>query len=133
MTRQPRVHDEKHLAFIRQLPCIVSQDNTGTEAAHIRFSDLRIAKRKVGVGEKPDDCWTLPLSSEQHRKQHSMSEREYWKQVGIDPVLYALALYAVSGDYERGCEIVRNAAAAIQNWYRANEPYKPVATVRVDT
>ena len=110
--RQPRIHNEKHLAFIRGLPCIVSKDNTSTEAAHIRFSDLRVAKRKVGVGEKPDDCWTLPLSSAEHRKQHAINEREYWRRAGIDPILYALALYAISGDHERGCEIVSNAGLA---------------------
>jgi hypothetical protein len=104
--KQPRVHDEKHLAFIRSLPCIVTGNDVSVEAAHIRFSDLRVAKRKVGIGEKPDDRWALPLSGDQHRLQHQMNEREYWKQVGIDPILYALALWAVTGDHERGCMIV---------------------------
>lgn len=106
MFRQPRIHDEKHLAFIRTLPCIVTKNNISTEAAHIRYSDLRVAKRKVGVAEKPDDCWVLPLCGDEHRKQHAMNEREYWQRLGIDPILYALALYAVTGDYERGCQIV---------------------------
>ncbi len=109
MMKQPRIHDEKHLAFIRTLPCIVSGNDVSVEAAHIRYSDLRVAKRKVGIGEKPDDRWTLPLSGEQHRKQHCGSEREFWINVGIDPVLYALALYAVSGDHERGCQIIEAA------------------------
>ena len=109
MQRQPRTHDKAHLEFVRSLPCVVSGDNISTESAHIRYSDLRVAKRKVGIGEKPDDFWTVPLSSTEHRKQHSMNERVYWQQVGIDPILIALALYAVSGDHERGCEIVANA------------------------
>lgn len=109
MIKQSRVHDEKHLAFIRQLPCIVTGENTTVEAAHVRMNDLRVAKRKVGIGEKPDDRWALPLSGEQHRRQHTMNERRFWEAVGIDPILYALALYAVSGDYERGVMIV-NAA-----------------------
>lgn len=112
MMKQPRLHDEKHLAFIRQLPCIVSGDNISVEAAHIRYSDIRVAKRKVGIGEKPDDCWVLPLSGDIHRKQHGMSERAFWDQIGIDPILYALALYAVSGDHERGCQIVGAAQPA---------------------
>jgi hypothetical protein len=107
--RQPRHHDEKHLAFIRTLPCLVSGDDTSTEACHIRYTDLRVAKHNAGVGQKPDDFFVVPLSSAQHRKQHEGNERAFWKAVGIDPVLYALALYAVSGDYERGCEIVKNA------------------------
>ena len=41
-----------------------------------------------------------------------MNEREFWNQIGIDPILYALALYAVTGNYERGCQIVGAAAPA---------------------
>lgn len=107
--KQPRVHNAKHLDFIRSLPCIVTGNDVNVEAAHIRFSDLRIAKRKVGIGEKPDDIWVLPLCGEQHRRQHTMNERVYWQRVGIDPILYALALFAVSGDHERGCQIVASA------------------------
>jgi hypothetical protein len=109
MMKRPRITDEKHLAFIRSLPCLVSKDNTSTEAAHIRFTDMRVAKRNAGVGAKPDDFFVVPLSSAEHRKQHAGNEQDYWFKAGIDPVLYALALYAVSGNYERGCEIVMNA------------------------
>jgi hypothetical protein len=35
-----------------------------------------------------------------------MNERRFWDGYGIDPILYALALYAISGDYEQGCRIV---------------------------
>jgi hypothetical protein len=79
------------------------------ECAHIRYTDLRVAKHNAGVGAKPDDFFVVPLSGAEHRKQHAGNERAYWKRVGIDPILCALALYAVSGDYERGCEVVRNA------------------------
>lgn len=109
MMRRPRQHNEKHLEFIRTLPCIVTGDDVSVEAAHIRFSDPRIDKRPVGNSEKPDDRWTLPLSGEAHRRQHSMNERKFWAEVGIDPILYALALYAVSGDHEAGCRIVKAA------------------------
>lgn len=109
MQRRPRVHNEKHLAFIRSLCCVVSGDNTGTEACHIRYTDRRVAKHNAGVGQKPDDFFVVPLSSAEHRKQHAMKEADYWQQVGIDPIMIALALYAVSGDHERGCEIVAGA------------------------
>ncbi len=117
MMKHPRIHNERHLDFIRSLPCIITGDNVSVEAAHIRFSDMRAAKRKVGIGEKPDDIWTLPLSSEMHRKQHAMNERRFWQQAGIDPIFCALALYAVSGDYERGCQIVRNVSFRV--WMEA--------------
>ena len=108
--RQPRVHDEAHLEFVRSLPCVACGNNISTEACHIRHSDLRVAKRQVGIGEKPSDVWTVPMCGQCHRRQHEMgNERAFWQQVGIDPILIALALYAVSGDHERGCEIVANA------------------------
>ena len=100
--RRPRVKDADHLAWIRTLPCIVSGRRQGIEAAHIRYSDQRFAKRQVGIGEKPDDCWTVPLHHEMHRTgsdaQHSSNERAWWRARGIDPVVVAAALYSVSGD-----------------------------------
>lgn len=107
MQRRPRIHLPDHLAFIRTLPCLVSGDDTSTEATHIRFSDLTVGKRQTGKAEKPDDIWTVPLSSEQHRRQHTMKEAHFWYEARIDPIKVALALYAVSGDYERGLEIVK--------------------------
>lgn len=105
--RTPRIHNEFHLSFIRGLPCILTGDNTSTEAAHIRFSDLRADKYNAGVGAKPDDFFVVPLSGEMHRRQHAMgNERKFWAIYGIDPIFYALALYAISGDHERGCRIV---------------------------
>ena len=108
MNRQPRQHDEKHLAFIRQLPCIACGDNTSTEAAHIRFADRSIAKRETGMAEKPDDRFTVPLCGKHHREQHEMgNELQWWRDdLEIDPVKVALALYSVTGDHERGEQIV---------------------------
>lgn len=109
MFRQPRIPNEKHLAFIRTLPCLVCQDNISTEACHIRFSDLSVAKRKVGVAEKPDDFWTVPMCGDHHRRQHTMNEQRFWQEIDVDPIRTALALFAISGDFERGCEVVMNA------------------------
>ena len=107
MQRQPRKHNEKHLQFIRELPCIVCGDNTSTEAAHIRMANRYAAKRECGKAEKPDDTWTLPLCGEHHREQHAMNELSFWRLQDIDPHFAALALYAVTGDNERGEEIIR--------------------------
>lgn len=107
--RQPRVHTETHLDFIRGLPCIICGNPIETEAAHIRFHDLRAAKEPTGIGRKPDDRWTLPLCGQDHRRQHSMNEREFWRTEGIDPIFCALALWAVSGDHYAGTIIVGNA------------------------
>ena len=109
MMRQTRQHDEKHLTFIRSLCCIVCMDDVTVEAAHVRFSDARAAKKNSGVGAKPDDRWTVPLCGQHHRMQHSQGERGFWKAAGIDPIFVALALYSVSGDQERGNQIVSSA------------------------
>lgn len=110
--RQPRIHNEAHLRFIRSLDCLVCHDNTGTQAAHIRFSDAAHGKVNAGVGAKPDDRYAVPLCGDCHYTQHATgSEQYYWKLVGIDPLLIAEQLYAVSGDHEAGCEIVENAQA----------------------
>jgi HNH endonuclease len=104
--RQPREYDGAHLAWIRTLPCVVCGDDTSTEAAHIRYSDARAAKRNVGKSEKPDDRWTLPLCGQHHRAQHETSEREFWKHLGVDPIFLALALSCVSGDHAAGVQII---------------------------
>jgi hypothetical protein len=101
MQRRPREKDNKHLDFIRGLPCCVCGDNTSTEAAHVRMPDPTIAKPLTGIAIKPDDKFTVPLCGRHHAAQHSMSEREWWYGKG-DPVKLALALYAVSGDHELG-------------------------------
>ena len=106
--RDPRKHDEKHLAFIRQLPCLVCLDNTATEACHIRYSDSRAAKVNPGVGQKPHDFWCVPLCGRHHREQHAVgSEAAFWKQVEIDSLFVAMALYLNSGDTEAGETIIR--------------------------
>lgn len=113
--RQPRIYRPDHLAFIRTLPCIVSGDDVSVEAAHIRYADPRVDKRPCGNSEKPDDMWTLPLADDVHKRQHRMNEREFWRQVGIDPVFYALALWSITGDHERGCRIVQAAHEHARN------------------
>lgn len=86
MQRQPRVKDEKHLKFLRSLPCVICGNPIETEAAHIRFACEEAGKRMVGKGEKPDDKWALPLCGKHHREQHKMNERAWWESKGIDPI-----------------------------------------------
>ena len=108
-----RKRDEKHLAFIRTLPCIICGDNTSTEACHIRMSDARIAKPATGIAIKPDDKYVLPMCGAHHRDQHKMSERRFWEQQNIDAVLVALAIYSVSGDAEESEAIMRGRQVSI--------------------
>lgn len=114
--RRPRVRDESHLAFIRQLPCLITGTRYNVHAAHIRYADPRYFKRAVGVGEKPNDMWAVPLCGHEHMDgpdaQHKQNERAYWEKRGIDPVAVAAALYCWSGDIEAGEQIVREFRSA---------------------
>lgn len=96
--KQPREQDGDHLAFIRMLSCLVSGRRDGIEAAHVRYGDALFAKRETGKGEKPSDCWAVPLHRDQHRDQHARGdEAAWWRSVGIDPLQVALALHRVTG------------------------------------
>ncbi|KFL31412.1 hypothetical protein JP75_07560 [Devosia riboflavina] len=106
--KQPRRHDKQHMAWLHELPSVVP-GHEPVQVAHIRYADDRYGKRSAGTGLKPSDCWTVPLAADQHRRQHSMNERQYWEAVGIDPILIAALLYAVSGDTSAGTQIIRNA------------------------
>lgn len=107
MIKQPRQKNEKHLAFIRGLPCVVCLNDTSTEAAHIRGGDLRAGKRPTGMGEKADDAFALPLCGECHRRQHDIGEHPFFALEGIDPIRVALALWYATGKQEKGEQIVR--------------------------
>jgi len=85
------------------------------QAAHIRAGSGKHGKRDVGMREKPDDDWTLPLCEEHHLfghdSQHDMNELAFWKTVGkgIDPFTTASAIRLASGDVERAEMIIKEA------------------------
>lgn len=89
--KEPRVRDNKRLAWLRTQPCVIC-GAINTEAAHIRVGSINHEKRPTGMSEKPSDKWTLPLCNEHHREQHSMAELAFWKQYGIDPFMLAITL-----------------------------------------
>lgn len=107
--RSPRRKAPDHLDFIRSLPCCVCLNEERSEAAHIRFAWPRVDKRETGLGEKPDDMWSVPLCPKDHREQHSGSEISFWAKQHMSPILTALALWAVTGDEERGRRIIKRA------------------------
>lgn len=110
--RQPRIRDEKHLKFIRTLPCCICGAN-GVHAAHLRMGSVKHGKFNPGVGSKPDDRWATPLCPMHHTDspaaQHIIGEPDFWSQHGIDPFDLCLSLYAVTGDYEAALQIIRSA------------------------
>lgn len=104
--RNPRERNEKHLAFIRQLPCICCGSDIETEAAHVRFAERLVCKPNPGMSAKPDDAFVLPMCGRCHREQHTMNEREFWKRKGIDAIKAALALWYWTGDVDACLVIV---------------------------
>jgi len=97
--------DEAHLAFIRKLPSPIS-GQYDCDAAHIRAGSAKHNKKRTGMGQKPSDCWAIPLTREEHREQHSENELEWWLLKGIDPFELAQELYAVTGDIEAGKRVI---------------------------
>jgi hypothetical protein len=107
MFKQPRQHNDAHLEFVRQLPCVVCADDTATEAAHLRAGNLYYGKKPSGLQIKPSDKWVLPLCGKCHRAQHSGNEAIWWARKAIDPWVLSLSLYGATGDYEMAVEIIR--------------------------
>lgn len=89
--------DEKHLIWIRTLPCCVTGRSQKVEAAHIRHGT------DGSTSKKPSDKWTVPLSQVQHREQHNCGEVSFWKPYGGIKAAKDLAaqLYEISGDTKR--------------------------------
>jgi len=102
-----RVKDEKYLDFIRSLPCIVT-GRQPVEAAHISYAEPKYGKLGRGKQSKESDCWTVPLCPEEHRIQSNMNEQAYWRRVGIDPCVVAMALYAAYPSEARALLAIRN-------------------------
>lgn len=102
-----RVEKPAYLDFIRDLPCIVTR-KLGVDAAHISYADPRAGKLGRGKSSKESDCWAVPLHPDEHRRQHGMDEREYWRSVGIDPVQTAAFLHAAYPNRERALLIINN-------------------------
>lgn len=105
--RQPRERDNRHLAFIRRLPCAACGIAGPCDAAHLRAGDITIGKRHTGKAEKPSDKWTLPMCRPCHARQHSGAELAFWHALGIEPFDLCQALYAVSGDTTAAEAILR--------------------------
>lgn len=89
-----RVKAGAYLDFIRILPCVITGQRP-VEAAHVSFENRLVGAPGRGKGSKVSDRWALPLSPEMHRQQHSMNEREFWRQQGIDPHMICLTIWGL--------------------------------------
>jgi hypothetical protein len=90
--KEPRIKNERHLRYIRSLPCCIC-GGIDTEATHLRVGSINHDKRETGMAEKPSDKWTLPLCNWHHREQHACGdELKFWWSHGIDPFTLAISL-----------------------------------------
>jgi hypothetical protein len=72
-----------------------------SEAAHVRMSSAAYGKTS-GLQKKPADSWALPLCADDHRlarhAQHNQGEARFWADLGINPFITCVRLYAQRGD-----------------------------------
>ena len=81
------MRDRDHLKFVSAQPCVVCA-RSPSDAHHLKFAQARALARKVS------DEFTVPLCRSHHRELHRHGdERVWWRQVSIDPLLTASALW----------------------------------------
>src|SRR5262245_12083296 len=82
--REPRQENAQHLRDMRALPCLICNDDSGCDPAHIRYT----APGKFNAGgQKPHDWFVVPLCRKHHDEQHRKhGEREWWRKKGINPL-----------------------------------------------
>lgn len=88
----PKIRDDKHRRWIASLPCCVSGVIGRTQCAHIRTGN------QSGLGLKSSDSCCVPLSVEEHARQHSVSERNYWGKNLESAQELSNALFLCTGD-----------------------------------
>lgn len=103
-----------YLSFLHSLPCVVTGATT-VQAAHVSFAAPRYGHYGRSKGTKAPDRFALPLSPEEHARQHSMNEAAYWASVGINPHILALTLWGLFTDMGDDAEPF---AIAVINQYR---------------
>lgn len=91
--KQEHIESEKYRRWIASLPCLITGARN-VQCAHIRKG------ADAGMGRKPTDARCVPLSVEQHTRQHVIGELKYWYPFGGYETAAVLAgdLYAVKYD-----------------------------------
>lgn len=105
--------DEKHLAFVRTLPCLVCFVTAGT-AHHLLRTPERAGARRS------DDRHSVPLCQKHHMALHADgNEIEYlFTEAGIprgQSVQLSEDIYAVSGKFDQAVAIITTCMAGREN------------------
>lgn len=100
--RQKRETDERHLNFIRSLPCCLCHHAPRSRAHHL----LRGVTR--GTGMKAPDRKTIPLCEAHHLALHADgNETRFLREHGVNGPFLADALYAATGNFDRAVRLLR--------------------------
>ena len=75
------VRDAAHLQRVREYGCLICR--RPAQAHHLKGLFPRTMGTRIG------DDKTAPLCPEHHAELHSGSERAFWSENGVDPVLWA--------------------------------------------
>ena len=115
--------DAKHIARIKQLPCLICQHYPPSEAAHIRLQEFAYHAHMAGMAVKPADCMTVPLCDKHHRvgaqAEHTMGTRLFWRRQQIEPheIAYALWLISSTPDVEDPVKVQMMEALLVRHRY----------------
>ena len=99
--KQEKFDSEKYRRWIASLPCVITGARD-VQCAHIRMGS------DAGLGRKPADFRTLPLSCAQHARQHHIGELKFWYPFGGYETAAVLAreLYEARYDTPRALELI---------------------------
>jgi hypothetical protein len=82
-----RVRDRHHVRHVMKQPCLIC-GRRPSDPHHLRFAQWRALGRKVS------DEFTVPLCRAHHREVHRCgTEESWWRNIGIDPLAVARALW----------------------------------------
>jgi hypothetical protein len=111
--KAPPVKAKSYLAWLHELPCVVS-GRSPVEAAHVNYAAPSCGAFGRGKGQKASDRWALPLHPDLHRAQHDFGdERGWWELQGINPHMAGLVLWGLWK--ERGDDATSQAERLIRS------------------
>ena len=89
--KMKRWESANYLAFVRQLPCVVTGQTEGVEAHHAIGHGLSV------MGSKANDLMTFPLSHDAHMELHNKGWQQWERTYGSQLVHVAMTLNKAAG------------------------------------
>lgn len=102
LRRDKRDRSQAYMAYVREHASCLQWESESEPIVY----DMDVVAHHVrmgagaGMGQKPSDFRTVPLTDAQHRDLHDHGERGFWARAGIDPEKVMAAL--IKGWLERG-------------------------------